>query len=985
MTSMRTLPQSFVGGELSSRMFGRPDDPKYQNGAARLRNMLVEPSGCARNRPGTQFVRAARNPNRKARLIPFRVSQGDVIQVEFGLRQEYPTSLVPGYARFHSNAGTVLHSRPWDAATAYVVGDMVMFSNILYRCILAHTNQSPPHATYWFSHEYVTSKSVPPAVAAPPVAGITTGTPGSIFFGTGVNHSMSVDEPIELTGDGGAPTGLVYGTVYYANPTTPERIEVRATPGGASLAISSVGTGTVIRVHRHYTQGEMVTQAGGPFYCRTTRPISGGMSTAPQDGNETYWYLMPSTGEYELPTTMVLNEPDLMALTYSQNGDTLSIANRMIYPAELRPLPADAIVPYLRWLWTHVSLGPPLPAPTGLVATDIKRGNTLTIASIVGVGPGSTRTAINTPSSHKLVEGLDFVFIEGSAFAALNDKHWAVENGGNPSQFVVINPDTGDYLTIVGTPAGGGTVRVTRLNSDLTNSYVVTAVSDDGRESLKSSTLVVSNHLFVTGSYNVLGWNTVTGAVRYYVYKLVPSTGLYGRCGTTETPTFRDQAAPAEIGLNPPIVDTSFPVPPSNTVSNPPVDSVPAAVTHYQGRRGFGGTNARQQDVWLVRANTESDLTYTIPVKATDRIQQRLKGRLACSIRHMVPLGNLVVLTDTTEFRVSPVNTDALTPDSFAAVAQSYVGAAPAQPVVMQNVLVFAGAYGGHVYQMGWNDEIAGYRTTDLCERSPYLFDGSLIEQMTEQRAPLPLWWGCNNGGLMLSLTFVPSQQVLAWTWHDTGDGSGGGDFIESVSVGREGGEERLWMVVRRTIGGVAAHYIEQMARISPVQWNDSWFVDCGLRYTGAPKSVITGLSHLEGKTVSVFADGKVQTQKVVAGGQITLDTPASSALVGLPIVAELTTLPATFAIEAYGSGRPKNVSRVWTRVEASGPFLIGSSPLPEDMSVPEEFVAGVPFTGVVPVRVTGSWTDDGSVFMRNTDPTPFVVVSITAELAIGD
>lgn len=37
----------------------------------------------------------------------------------------------------------------WNGGTAYVVGDIVSSSNVLYICILAHTNQVPPNATYW--------------------------------------------------------------------------------------------------------------------------------------------------------------------------------------------------------------------------------------------------------------------------------------------------------------------------------------------------------------------------------------------------------------------------------------------------------------------------------------------------------------------------------------------------------------------------------------------------------------------------------------------------------------------------------------------------------------------------------------------------------------------------------------------------------------------------------------------------------------------
>lgn len=50
----------------------------------------------------------------------------------------------PGY-RVHG--GT--HLGTWSSSTAYVVDDCVSSSGVIYQCILGHTNQGPPNATYW--------------------------------------------------------------------------------------------------------------------------------------------------------------------------------------------------------------------------------------------------------------------------------------------------------------------------------------------------------------------------------------------------------------------------------------------------------------------------------------------------------------------------------------------------------------------------------------------------------------------------------------------------------------------------------------------------------------------------------------------------------------------------------------------------------------------------------------------------------------------
>lgn len=43
----------------------------------------------------------------------------------------------------------MLNILPWSATKAYIIGDRVTLSGVIYNCILGNTNQSPPHVTYW--------------------------------------------------------------------------------------------------------------------------------------------------------------------------------------------------------------------------------------------------------------------------------------------------------------------------------------------------------------------------------------------------------------------------------------------------------------------------------------------------------------------------------------------------------------------------------------------------------------------------------------------------------------------------------------------------------------------------------------------------------------------------------------------------------------------------------------------------------------------
>lgn len=962
-------PQGFVGGELSPKMFGRPDDPKYQQGAALLRNFLVEPSGALMRRPGTEFVREVRNSTVKCRLVTFQGSGGEGIAVELGPRPEFAGGFTPpGYARFHRLGQSVLHSAAWDSATAYVVGDLVRQGGQLFACRFAHTNQTPPNSTYWETLEYVSNKPFAPADVS--VAG------DSIDFG--VNHNMEDNEPIEFTRDGGVGTfmqtaagDLRFGYVAVVNATT---IGVRSTPGGPSLDITNAGTASH-RMHRTYTAGELASQSGFVFYCRTSRPIDGSdLSIPPNASNAKYWYLDPSTGEYEIPTTLTMVGSDLFDVTHSQDENVLSFAHRRAFVSELPAISPDALISYTRFGWNQTVFVPPLSPPTGVAVAATKRGVTINITAVAN-NAGSVR--ITTEGDHHLVPGIDNVLIEGTGRPELDDKFFRVQ--GSAATIDPVSLETGSFVPFVAV-AAAGKVRSTTPNSVNTNSYVVTSLDADGRESLASSVVSVVNNLFVDGAFNTVSWNAVVGADRYRIYKLRADSGLYGFIGQSSATSFRDDSIAPDIGQTPPNVDTSLASAPDSVTLPPGVSTTqPRAVTHFEGRRGFGGSDSARQDVWFTRSNTESDLTYGIPLKATDRIQRRLKASSSCTIRHLLSsAGQLLALTDTCVIRCSPSNTDALTPDSFVAREQSSVGASSAQPVTMANAGLFAGI-DGHVYAVGFQNEEGGFVTVDQCERATHLFDGGSVVQMARQTAPFPFCWVIGPDGMARVLTFVPRQQVNAWHRQTAGNG-----LIESACVCREGAEERVYMIVNRTINGQTKRYIERTAPMTPVDWADSVFVDCAVTLTGAMSSV-TGAGHLEGQTVQVFVDGFRQSDKVVVGGAFALDTPSTSRVTyGLANPAEMQTVPATFAMPGLGTGITKNVSNVIVRVEASGPFEIGIVGDSQEPVVPTEFVDGQPFSGPVRVRLPAEWTQDGRLYIRATGPTPLNIISITPDFAEG-
>lgn len=353
--------------------------------------------------------------------------------------------------------------------------------------------------------------------------------------------------------------------------------------------------------------------------------------------------------------------------------------------------------------------------------------------------------------------------------------------------------------------------------------YTVTAMGPDEIQESPPATASggdvdhVQNDLYTTGNYNHIHWDAVAGATRYNVYKM--SGGVYGYIGSVPAGTLSidDYNIGPDFSKTPPVYNNDF----------VGAGNYPGAVSYFEQRRVFGGTLNEPQKIWMTRSGTESTMAYSLPIRDDDRIEFRIAARQANTIRHVVPLSELLLLTASTEWRVTSVNTDAITPTSISVRPQSYVGASAVQPLLINAAVVYEAARGGHLRQMGYDWRAAGYVTYDLSIRAPHLFDEQILVDMAYTQAPYPVIWAVSSSGILISLTYVPEEQINAVQWHDT-EGT-----FESCAVVAEGVEDALYVIVRREINGGVSRFVERMENRAFATGEDWFGVDCGLSYDG--------------------------------------------------------------------------------------------------------------------------------------------------------
>lgn len=505
--------------------------------------------------------------------------------------------------------------------------------------------------------------------------------------------------------------------------------------------------------------------------------------------------------------------------------------------------------------------------------------------------------------------------------------------------------------------------------------YLVTAAhASTFEESLRSNVLVTTTAAPTSAAPLVLGWTATPGAGEYYVYVDLTGNGIYAYLGTSMSNAFRD---PGNID-------------PDYTITEPldralfaGAGDFPARSGRYQQRRLFANTVNDPESVWASRTGFASNFAISTPLQDDDAVTFRLAGKHYHAVQHLIGLKNLVIGTDGGGWVIGNA-TEPMTPSNVPSAQETYTGWHPLKPVVIGNSIVYLQARGSQFFDLRFAQEVEGLNGNDLTLFASHLFEGFTIESFDYQETPHSIMWAVRSDGTLLGVTYIREQEILAWHRHDTGTA----DSFEHVCVVPEDAEDVVYVIVRRTVGGVSQRYVEKLERrfIDEGEFDDqAFFVDSGLSYDGAPATVFAGLSHLEGATVAVLADGAYVGTKVVTGGQVTLTTAASKVHVGLPIIADLETLD----VDVQGAdvrGRRKRVNGVTLLLERSSrQFWVGPDASNLRQYVyPSHETPTDEFTGQAELSTVAQFGKYGRVLVRQVAPLPITLLGIIPDVEVG-
>ena len=926
--SLKIFKQSLAGGEVSPSMYSRIGDPVTQAGLAKCMNMVVEPQGPVVRRPGFSMVRETKYPDRKCRLIPFTFSATQTMIIELGHH----------YVRFHTDGATLMNGDvPYEVTTDYDESELfdIDYAQSVDIITLVHCAHPPRElrrygALDWRISDitFNTKISAPAGVTATQhIAASATNKDGYVrkYVVTACNVDNSEESKASTVasvicnpyGDG------AYNTIAWNSVAGADHYRVYRDKGGIYGYIGETRLTTID--DDNIAPDSSITPPIYDDVFLTSGGITGATVVAQGSG-----YTGPN-GEV---TSVELTETQ----TWGVWGSGKNFYG--VVPETWCEAWQSSDGWALGFLGDGIGLVPGQDIINYFSAT-------VNIYDAEGSGVGATAEPIYSSSSEWFhITGPSGNLKEGTyGFRPVKGIRITNQGSGYKRPYCTV--------TIHGWPAWTYQYKALNYNFEFKRytGEFQTKVNSAG---------------FLTASIRVTD-STGSGA---QLEPLISSEGKLtavviknaGAGYTNPTATLiSNYGSGAQISL---------------TVAN--AGDYPGCVGYFEQRRWFAGSRMRPQFIWATKTGTETDMGYSLPSQPTDRIKVRVASQDSNRIRHIVPLSQLLILTASGEWRVSPLNSDALTPETMSVRPQSYVGSSQTKPVLINNTMIFAAARGGHLRELGYSYQAGGYITSDLCLRATHLFDNKEVIDIAYSKAPYSIFWCINNKGALISYTYIPEQQISAFAQHST-DGS-----FESCAVVPEDTEDILYCVVKREINGNTKRFIERMNEFIKKNQVDQIYLDCAGTYSGQPKKEITGISWLNGKTVSIYADGYCVPDQKVENSKIVLSRAASVVHVGLAYNSDIKTLPLAVQLQdmSFGTNHRKNVTGVSLRVLESAIPLVGQSF--EKLYQPPTRSREAPGTpparkdGEIDLPIQGHWTNEGEVCIRQNKPLPMKVSSIT-------
>jgi hypothetical protein len=397
------------------------------------------------------------------------------------------------------------------------------------------------------------------------------------------------------------------------------------------------------------------------------------------------------------------------------------------------------------------------------------------------------------------------------------------------------------------------------------------------------------------------------------------------------------------------------------------VRGYPATVAFHQDRLVIGGSRDLPNRLWFSKSGDLFNFDLGSGLD-DESIEFAILSDQVNAIRGIFSGRHLQVFTSGAEWMVTG---DPLTPETVQLNRQTRVGSRIDRyipPVTVDGATMFVARNGQEIREFLYTDVEQAYQATDLALVSRHILGRPVDQDFDALRRLLFI---VREDGKFATLTIYRAESVAAWTLHDT-QGS-----VKSVAVV---GDD-VYLLIQRD----DQYFIEM--------FDDRLKLDSALAgEVSTPATEWSGLDHLEGKAVSIVADGHVLDDHIVSDGKVILDEAVREIEIGLPYTHIVEPLPPAVTGEGAIIRKSRLIEAIFRLKDTKALRLdVGRGARDvalRQLGVDDVLDAPPPLVnGDISVRSLGWQNDTAKPLWKieQSAPLPFTLLSVCTELKIND
>jgi hypothetical protein len=294
----------------------------------------------------------------------------------------------------------------------------------------------------------------------------------------------------------------------------------------------------------------------------------------------------------------------------------------------------------------------------------------------------------------------------------------------------------------------------------------------------------------------------------------------------------------------------------------------PEVASFFEQRLYVGATRNQPQTLWASQtADFENHApdNFSSTVEADDALNFTISADDVNKIQWFSAGGDTLLIGTEGGQWIPSSDGVVITPLDITVKRQTTKGVADIPPVRIDSTVLFVQKGLRKLRELVFSFDVNSFVAPNLTRTAEHITRSGIIE-LDYAEEPDSILWAVRNDGQLLSLTYRREEDVVGWARHIIGGEFNGGDaVVESVvtipgangsgQVQNSVNRNEVWVIVKRTINGATARYIEFFERDFETgdAQEDAYYVDSCITLdtpvtiTGATKAdpvVITATAH---------------------------------------------------------------------------------------------------------------------------------------------